>query len=267
MRARSQESEHRLTRRRGANYAVLVATIACCVLSASVRADEAPARDLVRRVLEALPKQANQATVELTVKGEAPRTLEISNKIVDGARASYLELTAPKDLAGIRFLFRQPVDRPNEQYFKLTASRKFVIVAEEIRKQPFLGSTFYVSDLVEPKLDDFDYAFVGEETLLGRPCKLVEARPKKPDELYGRTVMALDPRDLLILKRQFFDSAGKLVKVWTIEQVEQVDGVWTLLKQTMDDVQEHRSSRLDVTAVKYGVDLPDDMFTPKYLVR
>lgn len=248
--------------------AALAMIAACCVLwSARARADDAPARDLVRRVLDAIPKQSSQATVDLTVTGDKPRTLAISNKIVNGARASYLEVTAPSDLAGIRFLFLQPVDKPNEQYVKVTASRKVVVVAEEIRKQPFLGSTFYVSDLVEPKLDDFEYAVAGEETLLGRPCTLVEARPKKADEVYGRTVLSLDPKDLLILKRQFFAPDGKLAKVWTIEQVEQVDGVWTLLKQTMDDVQEHRTSRLDVTAVKYGVDLPDAMFTPKYLVR
>lgn len=250
-------------RRRGA----LASAIAGCVLwRAPACADEA-ARDLVRRVLEALPRQTSQATVDLTVTGEKPRTVAISTKVVNGARASYLEVTAPSDLSGIRFLFVQPVDGPNQQYLKVAASRKVILVAEEVRRQPFLGSTFYVSDLVEPKLDDFDYAFAGEETLLGRSCKLVEARPKKPDEIYGRTVLALDPRDLLILKRQFFDPDGKLLKVWTIEQIERVDGVWTLTKQTMDNVQEHRSSRLDVSGVKYGVDLPDERFTPAYLVR
>lgn len=254
-------------RRPGASRAALAIAIAGCLLwRAPAGADEA-ARDLVRRVLEALPKQTSQATVDLTVKGEKPRTVAISNKVVKGARASYLEVTAPSDLAGIRFLFLQPVDGPNQQYLKIAASRQVILVAEEVRRQPFLGSTFYVSDLVEPKLDDFTYAFAGEETLLGRPCKLVEARPKKPDEIYSRTVLALDPKDLLILKRQFFDPGGKLLKVWTIEQVDQVDGVWTLMKQTMENVQEHQSSRLDVTAVTYGVDLPDDMFTPKYLVR
>ena len=247
---------------------VLAVAAACCLLwSARAQADDAAARDLVRRVLEALPKQSGQATVDLTVQGEKPRTLEISNKVVDGARASYLEVTAPSDIAGIRFLFLQPADKPNEQYLKIPASRKVVVVAEEIRKQPFLGSTFYVSDLVEPKLDDYDYAVVGEETRLGRPCTLVEARPKKSDEVYGRTVLSLDPKDQLILKRQFFAPDGELAKVWTIEQVEQVDGVWTLMKQKMEDVREHRSSRLDVTAAKYGVDLPDAMFTPKYLAR
>ena len=252
------------SRQRRAGALAAAAWLAWC---GTAWAGDDAARDLVRRVLEALPQQTSQATVDLTVKGEPTRTLAISNKVVNGARASYLELTAPSELVGMRFLFLQPVDGPDQQYLKITASRKVILVAEEIRRQPFLGSTFYVSDLVEPALDDFDYAFVGEETLLGRPTKLVEARPKKPDEIYGRTVLALDPKDLLILRRQFFDPSGTLLKVWTIEEAKQIDGVWTLTKQTMENVQERRSSRLDVSAVQYGVDMPDDMFTPKYLVR
>lgn len=253
---------------RSARGAALAMTIACWALwSAVARADDATARDLVRRVLEALPRQTSQATVDLTVTGQPPRTLAVRTKIVDGARGSYLEVTAPSELAGMRFLFLQPVDGPNQQYLKVTASRKVILVAEDIRRQPFLGSTFYVSDLVEPRLDDFDYAFVGEETLLGRPCTLVEARPKNPDEIYGRTVLSLDPKDLLILKRQFFAPDGTLLKVWTIDQVDRIDGVWTLMRQSMENVRERQSSRLDVKAVTYGLDLPDEMFTPKYLAR
>lgn len=266
--SRTRPPSARRPRGRHRSRRALPIAVACWLLwSGLARADDAAARDLVRRVLEALPTQTAEVTVDLTVPGEKPRTLAIRNRVVNGARASYLEVTAPSDLAGIRLLFLQPVDGPNEQYLKLSASRKPILVAEEIRVQPFLGSAFYVSDLVEPRLDDLTFAFVGDETLLGRPCKLVEARPRKPDAIYGRTILALDPKDLLILRRQFFDPTGHLLKVWTIEQVAQVDGVWTLMKQTMENVQEHHSSRLDVTAVKYGVDLPADMFTPKYLVR
>ena len=251
-------------------YRLLLAAFATyfSFAAAPARAEDTAARDLVKRVLDSLPKDPLQAKLQLTVQGEPARELDLSHKFVEGARASYLEVTAPPDLAGIRFLFRQPVDGPNEQYIKVTASRTVVEVSEEIRKQPFLGSTFYVSDLVEPKIGDFTYSFVGEEELLGRKCKLVEARPKNPkDELYSKTILSLDPTDLLILKRQFFDPEGNLLKVWTIEKVEKVDGIWSLMKQKMDNVQEKASSNLDVVSIKYGVDLKEMMFTPKYLLR
>jgi hypothetical protein len=238
------------------------------VLHVAALAQSEEAATLVKKVVDALPKVPVLAKLNLTVEGEDAREIQLSAKFADGARASYLEVLAPDSLAGMRFLFLQPLKGATEQYMKPTFSRSSVRVTGEIRQRPFLGSTFYVSDLVEPIVDNFTYTFVGEEELLGRKCKLVEAVPKKPaDEIYSKTILALDPKDLLILKRQFFDSSGKLLKVWTIEEVQQVDGTWTLAKQNMTNVQDKTSSRLDTLEVEYNAEIPDLVFKPKYLLR
>ena len=251
-------------------FAVCVALTGCLetALSTAARADADEARNLVRRVLDAVPKASFAAKLNLSSKDFDTRVLRMNRKYVGGAHGSYLEVIAPDNLQGIRFLFLEHPGGQNEQYIKVAASRSSVRVSDEIRRQPFLGSTFYVSDLVMPNLDDYTYRFVGEETLLGRPCKLVEMLPKKPDEeIYGKTVLALDPNDLLILRRQFFDQKGDLFKVWTIEKVEKIDGNWTLREQEMSNVKDNTRSRLEVAEIEYGVDLPDVMFTPKYLLR
>lgn len=244
------------------------ACLAALLAAAPAVAAEDGARRLVKEVLDSLPKEPFVAKVKLSVQEDQPRTLEINHKFVRGARASYLEVVAPDELAGIRFLFLQPLDGPNEQYIKVPASRVAVQVSEEIRTQPFLASSFYVSDLVEPPIGNYTYSFVGEEELLGRPCKLVAAVPKDPrNEIYSKTILALDPKDKLILRREFFDRDGKLLKVWTIEKVEKVEGNWTMTEQKMENVQEKTTSRLDVESMDYGVELKDMMFDPKYLLR
>ncbi len=55
--------------------------------------------------------------------------------------------------------------------------------------------------------------------------------------------------------------------MWTIEKVEKIDGNWTLREQEMSNVKDNTRSRLEVAEIEYGVDLPDVMFTPKYLLR
>jgi len=254
---------------RAAKYAyVMAVSFLFAVIQSPASAQNDDARTLVRSAVDALPKIPLRAKLELAVEREKARVIQLSAKFVDGARASYLEVLAPEDLAGMRFLFLQPLDGENQQYVKPTFSRTTVLVSGEVRQQPFLGSTFYVADLVEPVIDDFTYGFVGEEELLGRKCKLVEAVPKKRAEaLYGKTILAIDPKDLLILERKFFDAHGKLLKVWTVEEVRQIDRVWTLAKQKMANVQESASSRLDTLEVEYNADIEDDVFKPKYLLR
>lgn len=235
--------------------------------SGSAAAQDASAKELVRKVVDALPKVPFEAKLRLSSPG-AVRELTLSHKLVGGARASYLEVTAPEDLKGIRFLFLEHVDKPSEQYIKVTASRRAVLVADEVRKQPFLGSAFYVSDLIEPPVDAFNYKFTGDETVLDRQCKLVESTPLKPaDALYSKTINALDPKDDLALRREFFDAKGRLLKVWEVKKVEKLDGNWTIMDQNMTNVQEQTTSRLETLKVDFNVVLPDSMFTPNYLLK
>lgn len=232
------------------------------------RAEEEDAQALARRVFDALPKQSFSAKVKLSSARFAPRELAMKRKFVGGAHASYLEIVAPETLVGIRFLFLERPDGQNEQFMKAAFSRSKLLVSDEIRRQPFLGSDFYVADLVLPRPEDYTYRYAGTENVLGRRCKFVEMTPKKPDEaLYGKTILALDPRDLLILGRRFYDSEGRLQKVWTVDKVEKVEGIWTLRGQELSNVQEKTKSRLDVEEIDYDVELPDDMFTTKYLLR
>lgn len=230
-------------------------------------ADTFDARDLVKRVMEALPRVPFTSKLTLTTP-QGVRQLELHHKFIDGARDSYLELAAPEELRGIRFLFLERINAPADQYMKLASSKTLIRVADEVRTQPFLGATFYIADLVTPALDDFTYKLVGEEEILGRRALLVEATPKDPKkEIYGKTIMGLDPQDLLVLRRQFYDHDGQILKVWTVETVERVDGIWTMMKQRMTNTQTTEQSRLEVQAIKYNVELPDSMFTPKYLLH
>lgn len=223
---------------------------------------------LVKQAVDALPKKPFTAKLKLTPAAQPARELTLDHKVIDGTRHSYLEVTAPEQLAGIRFLFIEHANGEPEQYIKVAAARNAVRVKDQVRKQPFLESDFYISDLVEPPLDAYTYKVVGEEELLGRKTTLVEAVPKNSaNEIYGKTVIAIDPADKLILKRSFYDLKGNLLKVWTIDKVEQVDGVWTIRDQTMTTVPAKTTSRLETPEIRYDVDLKDSLFTPEHLRR
>jgi hypothetical protein len=248
---------------------IVVATLVTLSMPALVRADEdADAKGLVTKVVAAIPKNSFTSKLTLSSADFSPRELQMSRKYIEGAHGSYLEVIAPDELEGIRFLFLERANQANEQYVKVKASRNPVRVQEGVRTQPFLGSAFYVSDLVLPEVDNYTYKYLGKDVVGGRSVNLVEMTPKDPaKEVYAKTVLALDPKDLLILRREFFDKNGDKVKVWTIDKVEQIDGIWTLTGQEMQDLKSKTKSRLDVSDVKYNAELPDVMFTPKYLTR
>jgi len=246
-------------------WIVTLAVIGAC---ATARAESDDAEALVRNALNALPQNTFVAKLKLTTDRQERRDLELRHKVVDGMRSSYLEVTSPADVAGVRFLFLQRFDKPPVQYLRVPTSPRHLLVTDDVRMRSFLNSTFYVADFVEPALDEFDYAFVGEEELLGRKCKLVESIPKDPSKaIYGKTVVAIDPKDLLILKRDFYEHDGKLFKRWTADTVEQVSGHWTQKKQTMSSLADNVESHLEILEIQYDVELDDAIFKPDYLLH
>jgi hypothetical protein len=235
--------------------------------AAVVRAEEDPAA-LMKRVREAVPKVPFVAKGKLSGDRGLIRELELSHKTVNGVESSYMEVTAPMDLKDTRFLVIDRETGRDEQYIYVPAARRAIQVGGQTRKQAFLGSEFYVGDLVQPDVDAFTYKLAGAEEIGGRKCTLIEATPKNPgEELYSKSIFAVDPADLVVVRTQLFDDKGKLLKVWTVDKLEKIDGVWTPVSQEMRDVQESHWSRIEMSDIKYNVELPDDVFNKSHLTR
>jgi hypothetical protein len=247
----------------------MVATAALVLaLATAGSAQDDAAFDLVKRVRDALPKTPLFAKGKMTSDRGLTRELELSHKHMNEMEASYMEVTAPMDLKDTRFLLYDRESGRDEQYIYVPAAKRAIQVGLQTRKQAFLGSEFFVGDFVQPAIDAATYRFVGEEDVGGRHCKLVEAVPKNPaDEMYSKSIFAVDPNDLVVVRTQFFDEKGKLQKIWTIEKLEKIEGVWTPVRQKMEDVQENHWSGLEMSEIQYNAQLPDDRFNKSYLTR
>ena len=124
------------------------------------------------------------------------------------------------------------------------------------------------SDLVMPDVDNYEFKYVGKDVIEDRTVTLVEMTPKEPDtDIYGKTVAALDPKDNLVLRREYFDKDGTKIKVWTVDKIDKIKDVLSPTGQKMVDLRSGESSRLDVSKVDFDADVSDDIFAPKYLLR
>jgi hypothetical protein len=244
----------------GAAAALLLA------VTAARAADDAEARDLMKRVLDAVPRTAFSANAKLTSDRGWVRELTMSHKRRNDVDATYMEVTSPMDLKDTRFLLLDRAVGRDEQFIYIPSMKRTIQVSSETRKQPFLGSDFYVYDMVRPEFDAYTYGIAGEQDVAGHHCKLVQSVPKNPaEDLYSKSIVAVDPADLTVWRTEFFDGAGKLFKVWTLEKLEKIDGNATPLLQKMVNVQDKHESQLQLLEVKYNSELPDEMFQRSYL--
>jgi outer membrane lipoprotein-sorting protein len=238
-------------------------------LATTARADDPDARALVIKMRDSAPTVPVTANATLSSGGGWVRKITMSSKGVGEERATLLEVTAPSDVAGSRYLLLERTEGSDRQFMYLPALTKRIIeVTDEARREPFLGSDFYVSDLTAPDVNSFTYTFVGEEEIDGHKCRLVEATVKEGAAApYPRTVFAIDPEALVVWRGQAYDAKGELFKEWTLEKLEVIDGKQTPVAQRMRNVQQKSESTLTLDNVRYGADLPDSTFSKQKLAR
>lgn len=237
------------------------------IWGATGRGEEESPRDLFKRIVDNIPKVPFSAKVTLANRGSV-RELELSHKqLNEKTYGSLLAVTSPQDVAGTRFLIIEHTDGPDEQYIRVPGVSRVVRLVSSNRGQSLLGSEFSVSDLTLPDPDALDLSYGGAESVKGHACKLVDVVAKPEAEWqYKKARYAIDPVDLIIMRADLFDEKG-LLKVWTLDKIEKIDGIWTPMVQVMKNTRDDIQSQLVIREIHYGVDLPDELFTRGRLER
>src|SRR6185369_13952513 len=125
-----------------------------------------------------------------------------------------------------------------DQWFFLPALRKAKRVASGGRRVRFMGTDFAYEDLAPEDPSAWTYASAGEGDVDGAPCWLVDATPASAslDTGYSKRRLSIRKDNLYIVRRELFDSAGKLAKVQSDRKLVQVAGsAWRADEITMED--------------------------------
>ena len=105
-----------------------------------------------------------------------------------------------------------------------------------------------------------------EEDLNGRLCYVIKSMPKDGKSANYQAKRAwIDKENFLPMKEEYTDKRGKLHRVFTIEEVKEIDGIATATKRLMKNVQNGHWSEVSSDDVQYNVSLPKNIFTERSL--
>jgi outer membrane lipoprotein-sorting protein len=233
------------------------------------RVNERPDGDAVARTL----------VMELVEKGGGSRTRETRSfrrDFPNGERRSVLFFESPANLKGTGLLTWDDPDpaRDDAQWLYLPGLRKSRRVALSERGRSFLGTDLSYEDMKnETRLaaEDYRWTTVGEEEVDGARCLVVEAIPvdeATARELgYGRVLLRVDAELWLPRFGEYWDPKGAPLKTVRLQDVREVQGVWTPHRIEAADLRSGHVTRLEFRDVDYQRALPDDLFTEAALAR
>lgn len=230
-------------------------------------AEEDEARTIMRRTFDQ-GRITFRAKMQLRSPGGLVRDLTVSHRQDGDESSTYMEVTAPFNLKDTRFLSYDHASGEDEHYTYVPMVKRSMRVPQWTLEQSFLGSDFFMIDIVIPDMEEYEYSLDGTGNYDGSTCRRVISKPREPEgEPYQRIVYCVDESKWLSLYTEYFDETDKLLKTWRPTKVEKIDEVWTPLAQTMRNVQSETESELEIQEIRYRVELDDEIFGKGHLDR
>ncbi len=119
-----------------------------------------------------------------------------------------------------------------------------------------------------PRWPGFDrHRMLAIEDIDGRPAYKIESIPLDPESsTYGKRIQWIDRENALLLRIEYHDVAGTLVKTQT-QTWRQNGDAWLWDRVTAVDHASGRRTLLEHTDVQVNLGLPDDLFSRRVLTR
>lgn len=177
-------------------------------------------------------------------------------------------LLQPADLRGSAFLvseFKDP-KKPRVVWIWLPVIRRLKRVLPVEAYNHFLGTDFTYADLGFVRQHK-DYKLLGTEQHAGAKAYKIDEKLPPDQYYYSHMVLWIAQSNMLPLQRDYYEPGGTLWKTEVFDSVTTVDGAPTVLHVKMTDLLGNTSTDLNVTQIKYDVQVPDSLFDPQNLSK
>lgn len=238
------------------------------------------AAEIVERVNAAsegdyLTRKIDMIMTDRSGKERTRKTVNFRKTYEDQKRTIlfYLEPSNVRDTGFLVWDYANPAEE-DDQWLYLPALRKVRRISASDRGDYFLGTDFTYEDIkLDGKLEplDYDFSLLGQEANEGTISYKLEAVPKSDAtarELgYSRVLLWISPENWMVLRAEFFDLKGQLLKTLEAGNIRQIDNIWTRHRLRLVNQQTGHSTEFIISDVDYISPLDDELFSRMALER
>jgi outer membrane lipoprotein-sorting protein len=229
------------------------------IIRRSHLAEYYPGDDMKTRVLMRLvSKDGKERIRELTMLRKDLRE--------GGEQRYFIYFHRPPDVREMTFMVWKYPQKNADRWLFIPALKLVRRIAADDKRSSFVGSDFSYEDVSGRNVEEDSHKLLREETLGGKDAYVIESVPKDPaGSDFGRKISWIDKRTLLPLKEEYFDKRGDLAKVFSADEVKEVQGLWTITRRTMRDAQTGHRTEATFQDVRYNLGLAETLFSERYL--
>lgn len=260
------------TRPRTVLFSFTALVVPMLLLAAPANAE--PARKLMDKVFSKSSWKDMQGNVTLTLTNKAGkqkvRKIKMWNKKNPKGESSMLmRFVQPADVKGTGFLTIEHKNGEDDRRLFLPSLRRVNRISTSGSGGNFMSSDFTYYDIGSPKLEDWSYAFAGEKTVNGVPCKVVTGtavNAKVTDDTgYAKVVWFVDPKRLIVLGAEYYEKGDRKLKTLEVVKVEMVSGIPFGTHMKVADAHSGHHSQMVFSDLTTDNGIPDKVFSERNL--
>ena len=183
-----------------------------------------------------------------------------------GEQRYFMYFHRPPDVRDMTFLVWKYPAKDDDRWLYIPALKLVRRIAASDKRSSFAGSDFSYEDVSGREPEEDTHKLIKEEKAGARDAYVVESVPKDPGSVdFGRKLSWIDKVTWLPLKEEYYDRRGELARVFTAEEVKEVQGFWTVTKRVMKNVQSGHWTEAVFADVRYNLKLSPDLFSERAL--
>jgi len=247
-------------------------------MAAVVSAEELSVDEIVERTNRVAYYQGRdgRARVKMTISDAQDRTRsrafvilrrddEIEGDLSDkatGKQKMYVYFRRPADVNKMVFLvWKEPIG-DDDRWLYLPALDLVKRIAASDKRTSFVGSHFFYEDVSgrSPELDHHELVKTSDTYYV------IRNTPKDPSSVeFDHYDMWIHRTSFVPIRTEYFDSTGERTRLYEVLEVKKIEGYATIVRSRMSDLRSGGNTLLEYDSVAYNQDLPEEVFSERYL--
>lgn len=239
----------------------------------NVSAQELDGKQIVEKVYNRPAPSDQTATLTMTLTNRSGstrvRTIKQFTKDLGKVEKSIMFFQAPADVKNTSFMSWTYDDdsKSDDQWIYLPALKKTKRISSDSKSDYFMGSDFTYDDLGDRKLEDDTHTLIGEETMDGKECYIVESVSNDEEYMYSKTKTWIIKEHFIGFKKEFYDEDGDLLKILRIKEYKDFNGFLIINLSEMENVQKNHRTTMDLDKINITDKIKESMFTERMMMR
>lgn len=239
----------------------------------NVSAQELDGKQIVEKVYNRPAPSDQTATLTMTLTNRSGstrvRTIKQFTKDLGKVEKSIMFFQAPADVKNTSFMSWTYDDdiKSDDQWIYLPTLKKTKRISSDSKSDYFMGSDFTYDDLGDRKLEDDTHTLIGEETMDGKECYIVESVSNDEEYMYSKTKTWIIKEHFIGFKKEFYDEDGDLLKILRIKEYKDFNGFLIINLSEMENVQKNHRTTMDLDNINITDKIKESMFTERMMMR